>query len=193
MDYNAIIRFLYPTAIQGTDYYLSFVQGSTTPILANWNTVKLGAQPTVPELQQAWPSVQLYQAQQQQLTMLSNNAKQAITSGFSSSALGTPHLYPSQQTDQLNLAASVVASIQPGVTAAFTTPTWCATPAVDAVAAVAAAPAIWSFTPHTAAQIQQVGSDAKAWIEAQQATHATLVAQVQAAPTVAAVQAVVRP
>jgi hypothetical protein len=181
MDYSAIIRFLYPTAAQGADFYLYFTQGSTTPTLGNWNTTELGPQPTIPELQQAWPSVQLYQAQQQQLTLLSNNAKQAIIGGFSSSALGSAHLYPSGQTDQLNLTASVVASMLPGVPSTFTTLFYCAT----------GTPAVWAFTPHTAAQIQQVGVDAKAWIQSQQATHATLGAEVMAATTVAAVQAVV--
>jgi hypothetical protein len=69
----------------------------------------------------------------------------------------------------------------PGVPSTFTTLFYCAT----------GTPAVWAFTPHTAAQIQQVGVDAKAWIQSQQATHATLGAEVMAATTVAAVQAVV--
>ena len=199
MDYIAIITYLYPTAIPGTDFYLSFAQGSTTPILFNWNITKLGAAPTIPELQQAWPSVLLYQAQQAQYTALTNAAASAITNGFTSSALGAAHTYPSGETDQLNLTASVVASMLPGTPTTFTTLFYCATPAVAAVAAtstspaVAAVPAVWAFTPHTAAQIQQVGTDAKAWIQAQQATHATLAAQVAAATTVNAVQAIVWP
>ena len=199
MDYIAIIAYLYPTAIPGTDFYLSFAQGSTTPTLFNWNVTKLGAQPTIPELQQAWPSVLLYQAQQAQYAALTSAASAAITSGFTSSALGSAHTYPSGETDQLNLTASVVASMLPGTPTIFTTLFYCATPAVAAVAAtstspaVAAVPAVWAFTPHTAAQIQQVGTDAKTWIQTQQATHATLAAQVAAATTVNAVQAIVWP
>ena len=183
MDYIAIIAYLYPTAIPGTDFYLSFAQGSTTPTLFNWNVTKLGAQPTIPELQQAWPSVLLYQAQQAQYAALTNAASTAITNGFTSSALGSAHTYPSGETDQLNLTASVVASMLPGVPTTFTTLFYCAS----------GSPAVWAFTPHTAAQIQQVGTDAKTWIQTQQATHATLAAQVAAATTVNAVQAIVWP
>jgi Domain of unknown function (DUF4376) len=70
MDYVQIVKYLYPTAIFGTDFNLYFAPGSTTPTLLNWNSTKLGAQPTVAILQQAWPSVLLQQAQTTQLATL---------------------------------------------------------------------------------------------------------------------------
>lgn len=181
MDFNAIIKYLYPTAITNSDYYLYFIQGSVTPTIANWNTAKLGSQPSIASLQQAWPSVQTYQAQMTQYTLLKAAAAAAITSGFTSSALGSAHTYPSTETDQLNLTASIVASMLPNTASTWTTLFYCANAGV------------WSFAEHSAAEIQQVGIDAKAWIQEQQATHAGLVAKVAAATTVTAVQAVVWP
>jgi hypothetical protein len=50
-------------------------------------------------------------AQSQQINYLSNACQEAIISGFTSSALGTAHTYPSKQTDQLNLTASVTTAL----------------------------------------------------------------------------------
>lgn len=102
----------------------------------------------------------------------------AIYAGFESSALGSPHLYPSLDKDQANLSASVLASLLPGLSPGWTTPFWCA---IDDV---------WSFWPHTAAQIQQVGMDAKAAILAHMAKNAQLAALVEAATTIAQVNEV---
>jgi len=181
MNYLQIIQYLYPSSVQGADYYFSLMLDGVTPILTNWNTTKLGVQPTAATLQAAWAATQLNLAQQQQLLLLQSCAAAAITSGFTSSALGSPHTYPSQTTDQLNLTASIVASMIPAVETGYTTLFYCAI----------GSPLVWSFTSHTAAQIQQVGIDAKAWIQSQQAIHATLAAQVAAATTVATVQAIV--
>ena len=104
----------------------------------------------------------------------------AIVGGFASSALGAPHTYPSDPTSQTNLLGSVTASLFPGLAAGWSTPFWCA----DASGA-------WSFQPHSAAQIQQVGLAAKAWVVACQTQCATLCAQVTAATSPAAIAAVV--
>lgn len=48
----------------------------------------------------------------------------------------------------------------------------------------------WTFAPHTAAQIAKAGADIKAWIVACQQKYASLLAQIQAATTVAQVQAI---
>lgn len=53
----------------------------------------------------------LAQAQENQIAQLSAACQAEIVSGFSSSALGTAHTYPSKQTDQLNLAASVTTAL----------------------------------------------------------------------------------
>lgn len=72
-----------------------------------------------------------------------------ITSGFKSSALGLEYNYPSKETDQANLNASVTASMYPGLPQDWITPFWCERDGQ------------WRYRMHTAAQIQQVGFDGK--------------------------------
>lgn len=122
----------------------------------------------------------LNSAQQAQVAVISSACVTAITGGFQSSALGKAYTYPSQQTDQSNLAANVLSSMYPGLPANWTTLQLCA----DSNGA-------WDYRPHTAAQIQQVGSDGKAAIMACLTKNATLQAQIKAAPDVATVQQVV--
>lgn len=121
----------------------------------------------------------LSDAQAAQVALLSAACAAAIVSGFASSALGSAHTYPSKTTDQQNLNASVTASLLPGIAADWVTQFWCA----DASGA-------WNWTAHTAAQIQQVGKDGMSAILALQAKNAGLGAEVMAASTVAAVQAI---
>jgi len=113
------------------------------------------------------------------LAEFSGDCQADIYSGFHSSALGADYLYPAKATDQQNLASSVLASLLPAQPDDWTTPFWCAD-----------ADGEWAFRPHTAAQIQQVGKDGKARILACMAQNVALAAQVQAATTVAAVQAI---
>lgn len=118
-------------------------------------------------------------AQAAQISTLSAACQATIVSGFSSSALGVAHTYPAQMSDQQNLSASVLASLLPNLPAGWTTPFWCADGS-----------GVWSYANHTAAQIQQVGRDAKAAIVAAIQKKAGLVAQVNAATSAAAVQAI---
>ena len=104
-----------------------------------------------------------------------------ITGGFSSSALGTPHAYPSTMVDQINLMGSVSASLLPDRPADWTTPFWCASDGA------------WAFRPHDAAQIQAAGADCKAHVAACQTLLAALNLQVQGASSVAAVEAITWP
>jgi hypothetical protein len=119
-------------------------------------------------------------AKASQTAIVSAACQDAIVAGFTSSALGAAHTYPAKPTDQQNLNASVVASILPGVAADWTTPFWCA----DSAGA-------WAYVMHTAAQIQQVGTDGKAAILACLTKNQQLAAQIDAATTVEAVQAIV--
>lgn len=121
----------------------------------------------------------LAQVQAAQIATLAAQAQAAIVGGYSSAALGSAYTYPSTPTDQANMQASVVASLLPNLASGWTTPFWCA----DGTGA-------WAMRNHTAAQIQQAGSDGKAMIQAAQVQLATLTAQVQAATTNAAVQAI---
>lgn len=141
--------------------FYSIVEGAPTQINGVWT--------------QTWTQIPfpVTSAQTSQSLILNNACANAIVSGFTSSALGSAHTYPSGITDQQNLAASVLASLLPGVATNWTTPFWCA----DSTGK-------WGWTPHTAAQIQQVGTDGKAAVMACQSQNATLQAQVAAATTV---------
>lgn len=118
-------------------------------------------------------------AQRSISAIIANACKSAIYAGFDSAALGTLHHYPSQDTDQTNLSASVLSSLLPGVDSTWLTPFWCRDTA-----------GVWEFRMHTAAQIQQVGKDAKATILTAMAKNKALQDQIDAATTVAQVDAV---
>jgi hypothetical protein len=95
-----------------------------------------------------------------------------IIAGFNSSALGVTYSYPSGQIDQINLMASVTDSYNPTNPVGWTTSFWCA----DSLGN-------WAFTPHTADQIRQVGSDGKEYISQAILKNASLQAQVLSAAT----------
>ena len=124
----------------------------------------------------AWAIVtadQLTPAKADQIKLVTQACAAAIISGFTSMALGTVHTYPSQPNDQTNLIGAVASGL-----AAINF--WCA----DATMT-------WNFASHTAAQMKQVLADGGTQHEAYSAKLAGLVAQIQAAVTVSAVQAVV--
>jgi hypothetical protein len=98
----------------------------------------------------------------------------AITGGFASSALGSPHIYPSKPTDQTNLMGAVVTSMLPSASEeGWFTPFWCE----DAAGA-------WAFRDHTVGQIQRVGEDGRAHIAACQTRLDELTDVVNSAATV---------
>ncbi|QHW25635.1 hypothetical protein GYN07_15375 [Rhizobium leguminosarum bv. viciae 248] len=114
------------------------------------------------------------------IAVLTAACAEAIVSGYSSSALGNEHLYPSKQTDQINMMGSVTDSLLPGQAPDWTTPFWCA----DESGA-------WAFRPHTATEIQSAGADGKAHILECQTRLGQLAAQVIAAASAEAVAAIV--
>ncbi|OVE88016.1 hypothetical protein B7W89_19025 [Agrobacterium tumefaciens] len=121
-------------------------------------------------------------ARQRRIAGLSGACEQMIISGFTSSALGAVHNYPSNIKDQLNLMGSVTDSIVPGLSEDWETPFW-----------VRDTDGQWSWKMHTAAQIQQAGRDGKAHVVHGQTTLASLTALVLAAETQEAVEAIVWP
>ncbi len=159
-------------ATKNADGSYSFVS-ATGEALVGWPTT------LVPYTPPAAPAMSLVQAISAQTNMLTQAAQVAMTGGFTSSALGSAYTYPSALTDQINLSASVTASLLPNLPSTWTTEFSCA----DSIGT-------WADRPHTAAQIQQVGVDAKTWITNQRNQLKTLLAQVAAATTVAAVQAI---
>ncbi|SAL03099.1 hypothetical protein AWB77_06706 [Caballeronia fortuita] len=129
------------------------------------------AAPTAAEL--------LAAAQSAKVAELSAACKAAIYAGFTSKALGASYSYPAKDTDQQNLASSVIDSLLNASNAEWATPFWCA----DASGA-------WAFRMHTAAQIQQVGKEGKAAILSAMARNQSLAAAVMAAATVDEVDAI---
>jgi len=127
----------------------------------------------------AIPGPELDGAKAAQKVIVSQACQDAILAGFESSALGPSHTYPAKPTDQQNLNASVVASLLPGNAADWATPFWCAAP-----------DGVWAYVPHTAAQIQRAGADGKAAILACLTKNQQLAAQIDAATTIDAVQAI---
>jgi hypothetical protein len=180
----------FPAVLSAADvapFGYSFVQPAPPPTPSAFYGITEGAPTQVNGVwTQTWVQtpVPLAQAQSTQSAVIDAACAAAIVSGFTSSALGSAYTYPSKVTDQQNLAASVLASILPGVTTGWTTPFWCA----DSTG-------MWSWVNHTAAQIQQVGADSKTAILGYQSQNAQLQAQLVAAniTTVDQVAAIVWP
>ncbi|ANM05217.1 hypothetical protein AMC78_CH03148 [Rhizobium phaseoli] len=114
-----------------------------------------------------------------QIALLTSACAEAILSGYSSSALGDEHQYPSKVTDQINMMGSVTDSLLPDQPAEWSTPFWCA----DETGA-------WAFRAHSAAQIQAAGADGKAHVLICQTKLGQLSAQVMAAASAEAVAAI---
>ncbi len=168
-----------------SEFGYTVLQLTTPPATSQFYTIAEGT-PTESNgvWTQTWTStpIALADAQASQSQTLDSQCATAIVSGFTSSALGAAHTYPSQMTDQQNLTACVVASMYPGLAANWSIEFWCA----DSTGT-------WAWTAHTAAQIQQVGLDGKTQVMAYQTQNATLQAQVLAATTVDDVAKIVWP
>lgn len=110
-------------------------------------------------------------AQSAQIATLRTACTNAITGGFSSSALGSAYTYASDPISQANLNS--VANNPDGGSL------WCESGGV------------WSFKAHTQAQAQAVLGAFVTWLNACQSQLATLTGEVNAATTVSAVQEIV--
>jgi hypothetical protein len=109
-------------------------------------------------------------AQAVQSSTLSNACASAIVSGFTSDALGAAHTYPSGLTDQQN-QGTVSACASGGLL-------WCETNGT------------WSFVQHTQVQAQSVVASFAEYLNQCQSQLVSLIAQVNAAESTAAVEAV---
>jgi hypothetical protein len=123
------------------------------------------------------PASTLAGARAAKIAELSAACKASIYAGFTSDALATGYTYPAKDTDQQNLASSVIDSLLSDGAAGWATPFWCADP-----------DGVWAFRMHTAAQIQQVGKDAKVAVLAAMSKNQALVGRVAAAESVDAVK-----
>ncbi|CAJ0742439.1 MULTISPECIES: DUF4376 domain-containing protein [Ralstonia] len=100
----------------------------------------------------------------------------ALVAGFISSALGSARTYPSQDADQRNFLNAALGA--EGQSPSWSTPLWSS----DEEG--------WSLTDHTAAQVQQVNADWLAHRVAAQQKYADLIARINAATSIAEVQAI---
>ena len=110
----------------------------------------------------------LAEAQAVQSAVIKTACRNAILGGFSSSALGADYAYPSDDVAQRNIGMCAVGG---GLL-------WCETGAT------------WAMVVHTTAQAQQVQKDLFAMIQTNQAKYETLMGEIAAATSVAAVQAI---
>jgi hypothetical protein len=119
-------------------------------------------------------------AQAAQIAALYAACDAEMVGGFVSSALGAAYTYPTKPTDQVNLIGAATDANNPSNPSTWTRAFWCADGS-----------GVWDRRDHTAAQMRQVMADGATAREALSAQLASLVAQVEAATTVAAVQAIV--
>ncbi|BCF98058.1 hypothetical protein PPGU19_026270 [Paraburkholderia sp. PGU19] len=166
------LKSLFPMAVPGIDYVLQ--DDGEDAYIKTWNLS--ASQPTAAQLSAGASAAASAAAQKNQIAMVSAACASALTAGFSSSALGSPRNYPSQDTDQRNLLNAVTAS--QGQASTWNTARWCA----NNVA--------WSLASHTAAQVQQVNADWLVFRVAAQQKYASLVTEINSATSVAAVQAI---
>ncbi|WP_231409616.1 hypothetical protein [Ralstonia solanacearum] len=120
------------------------------------------------------PSETLAQVVAAQIASISAACEAAIVSGFTSSALGSVHTYPSTETDQRNLLGSAFAA--QGRDSGWASPLWCTTDAGQ-----------WAFLPHSAAQVQQVNADWVDFRDVLRRKYANLIDQVNAATSISEV------
>ena len=128
-----------------------------------------------------WPPLPTLEEEKAlRIELLNISCSTEIVSGFTSSALGAVHTYPSTVIDQNNMAVNVLSSLYPSLPEEWTTPQLCAD-----------SNGVWQYRMHMAAQIQQVGSDGKSTILALLIKKAGLQGQVMAAGTINEIQSIV--
>lgn len=128
------------------------------------------------------PEFDLDAYRQRNIAALTAQCAAAIVGGYTSSALGSVHTYPSKTTDQINMMGSVSASLLPGLADDWSTPFWCAD-----------SDGVWAFRMHSIAQIQTAGADGKAHVVLCQSTLQRLTLSVMAATTAEAIAEVIWP
>lgn len=113
---------------------------------------KIGEQPAANWSEQV-PPPSISKAKAAKSQEIKFKCQETIFKGFTSTALGTPHNYPSDDKDQANLAASVLSSLYPLLPSDWTTMFLCQDE-----------DGVWQFRHHNATQIQKVGADGKEFI-----------------------------
>lgn len=125
------------------------------------------------------PAITLEQSKIIKSNEIRNACSNEILAGFSSNALGSAHLYPSNDKDQVNLSGTIQKSLLPSASIGDVYMFLCAD--INNV---------WAYRPHSATQIQQVGTDAYNAILNSRIKNATLQGQIDLATTKAEVEAI---
>ena len=122
----------------------------------------------------------LQSAKDAKAAKLSEACAAAICAGFECSALGDPHHYPTKSTDQQNLLSSIADSLLAVDDPVWTTPFWCTPLGQDD----------WAMRPHSHAEIQRVGREAKAAVLLLMAKNLSLAKAVRLATTMSDIDAI---
>jgi hypothetical protein len=169
-------------AIEGRTY-MQAINGAahwkfTSADLPEWNEndiVVVDITIITPEPQEGWafsggvftapaiPQYDLVKSKALKAKAISAACEQQILAGFTSSALGTAHTYPNNDRDQVNLSGSILRSTLPNTQPTDVYPFLCKD-----------SNEVWEYQLHTAAQIQQVGTDSYNFILAARVKNATL-------------------
>jgi hypothetical protein len=150
MNYYSTIKALYPDILDSEFDLRNNAGVVTIPV---W-TYSGAAKPTVGYLDSQAALGDLLFAKTQKRLELSASCAAVITAGFTSSALGSPHNYPSKENpsngefDQTNLGNAATVANMSGLSLDWTSPLW----AEDG-------DNVWAFVAHTASQVKQVMSD----------------------------------
>jgi hypothetical protein len=169
---------LIPMSLDQVEVWSSIYDGSREGIF--YDATNLNVPDEVFDEISALDLAPLPTAKERKIAELTQSCEADIVGGYSSSALGASHTYPSTMTDQINMMGSVTASLLPDLGSGWSTPFWCADSSDE-----------WSFQPHSVVQIRQAGSDGKAHIVNCQGKLQQLSAAVFAATTPDEVAAVV--
>lgn len=177
---NTSKQFDYIFAVDANGHYLGNIPTSDSRYKANAGSMPPDPYSSWDFTRNAW-GYALAGVQAKKAVEISAACAAEILDGFQSSALGATHTYPTKPIDQSNLSASILDSLLP-VNAndpSYTTPFWCMDSSGN-----------WAWVSHTATQIQQVGRDLKLAILNCQGKNANLQAQIQAATTIDAANAI---
>jgi len=83
MNYATAIQYMFPDAIVEVDF--SVLIHGTTISITKWNVAKLGPQPTLAQLEAAWPAAQLQQAKTTQRALIKSSFLAASTANVTDS------------------------------------------------------------------------------------------------------------
>lgn len=172
MDLGLVLKHMYPNADSIADYGTQ--DDGDGPRIAYWNETKLGPQPTSTQL----AAGEIDTAKAVRRGDMASECKRAIEAGHPSLVLGASHTYPTTKQDQGNLDALVLKARIHGTTQIYKF--WCADPN-----------GVWARRAHTAQQITDLGTEIANHVIAQQDRYETTLAEINAATTVTAVEAVV--